>query len=106
MYLRSLEERFRDVGSVRRTINSRRRKFIEAKKYIQDCEVKFLAGLKTENQTEAEENRTAPPKKSAAAQAQQMAPIENEEKYTNLDFFYELEYALTMAAFEVFNQQK
>lgn len=62
-----MEERFRDVGSVRKTINSRRRKFMEAKKYIQECEIKFLAGLKSENQTEVEENKTTPPKKSAAA---------------------------------------
>ena len=44
LYVKQVDEEFRDIGQIQQCINSRRRRFIQARKAIEDAEVKFVSG--------------------------------------------------------------
>ncbi|CAL6108366.1 Conserved_hypothetical protein [Hexamita inflata] len=85
-YAIKVTEKFRDMGQIQQAINSRRRRFIRAKQVIEDAEVKFVSG-----QQKSEEK---------------MSYIDQENQYVDLDSFQEIEYALTLAAYQIFVAQK
>ncbi|KAH0576201.1 hypothetical protein SS50377_21762 [Spironucleus salmonicida] len=96
----SLTEKFRDLGSIQKTVTSRRRRLIEGKNIILNAEAQFIAGQA--ELTETTENEPQEPKKENA----KIAFIENEDKIVNQDTFQELETSLTLASYNIYVANK
>lgn len=74
LYVKQVDEEFRDIGQIQQCINSRRRRFIQARKAIEDAEVKFVSG-----------------QQAAGSDESKIAQLENESQYTEIDSFQEIE---------------